>query len=205
MTVRLSNTNFNKILLHENSLDEKGFSEWVFSPGMLFKNREKWWGDQGRRETAHEGIDLLAYKDSQDNINHLDETIKVPAIYDGHVLKIMDDFLGKTVIIEHALEESRRLYAIYGHVTPLTNIQAGDGVRKGDVIATISAPGPKAKIPAHLHITIGWASTPVPAARLDWNTIGCSDIIELIDPLQLFEGHYSILSQGAFTKKRANT
>lgn len=195
MTVRLSNTNFNKILLHENSLAKKGFSEWVFSPGMLFKSIKKWWGDQGRRETAHEGIDLLAYKDSQDNINHLDERIKVPAMYDGHVLKIMDDFLGETVIIEHALEDSRRLYTIYGHVTPVGNIQAGDNVREGDIIATISAAGPKAKIPAHLHITIGWASMPVPTDRLNWNTIGCSDIIELIDPLQLFEGHYSILSQ----------
>ena len=49
-TPSLKKTRFTEFLIRENSLDERGFQEWVFCPGMLFNSLDKWWGDQGLRD-----------------------------------------------------------------------------------------------------------------------------------------------------------
>ena len=74
---------------------------------MLFNSTDKWWGDQGKRDKPHEGLDLCLYKDREDKILRLGENAKVPVIYDGIVVGIVDDFLGKSVIIEHLFSGSK--------------------------------------------------------------------------------------------------
>ena len=104
---RLKNTRFTEFLIQKNALDQGGFKEWVFCPGMLFNSTDKWWGDQGKRDKPHEGLDLCLYKDREDKILRLGEKAKVPVIYDGIVVGIVDDFLGKSVIIEHLISDGR--------------------------------------------------------------------------------------------------
>ena len=104
-TPSLKNTRFTEFLIRKNALDKGGFKGWVFCPGMLFNSTDKWWGDQGKRDKPHEGLDLCLYKDREDKILRLGEKAKVPVIYDGIVVRIVDDFLGKSVIIEHILSD----------------------------------------------------------------------------------------------------
>ena len=70
------------------------FKQWIFLPGMLFNSGEKWWGDQGRRATPHEGLDLCSFAEIDGNIKNLDPHTKIPAAFAGEIVKIDPDFLG---------------------------------------------------------------------------------------------------------------
>ena len=193
MTPPLSKTRFTEFLVRENSLDECGFEEWSFYPGMLFNAPDKWWGDQGKRDKPHEGLDLFLYRDQRDRILHLDKKTKIPVMYDGVVVGIVNDFLGKSVIIEHCFPDSdnRRFCTIYGHTNPHGGINIGRIVKQGDIIATLAAPGKsKAGISTHLHITVGWIFKFILYDRLDWETIGAPDTMTLLDPLNVIDRRY---------------
>jgi murein DD-endopeptidase MepM/ murein hydrolase activator NlpD len=196
-TPPLRNTRFTEFLIQENALGEGGFKGWVFCPGMLFNSTDKWWGDLGKRDKPHEGLDLCLYKDRKDTILRLGEKAKVPAIYDGTVVGIVDDFLGKSVIIEHLFLncDNNRLCSIYGHTIPEDHLHAGNIVKQGDVIATLADPTrSKTNIFPHLHISLGWASKETSYDRLDWKNIGAPNTLTLLDPLQLIDGYYLILA-----------
>jgi len=79
-TRSLRNSRFTEFLIRKNALDQGGFNGWVFCPGMLFNSTDKWWGDHGKRDKPHEGLDLCLYKDREDTILRLGEKAKVPAI-----------------------------------------------------------------------------------------------------------------------------
>ena len=108
-------------------------------------------------------------------------------MYDGIVVKIMDDFLGKTIIIEHSFPDigKETFLTIYGHINPKKSLEVGQSVKVGDIIATLAATGgPKATMP-HLHLTLAWNPEPVPYDTLDWTTIGNTGVVCLIDPLRV--------------------
>ena len=191
----LRNTRFTEFLIQKNALHEGGFKGWIFYPGMLFNSIDKWWGDQGKRDRPHEGLDLCLYKDRKDRILRFGEKTKVPAIYDGVVVGIIDDFLGKSVIIEHLFSDrdNNRLCTIYGHTIPENNLRIGKIVKEGDVIATLAdSSRSKTNIFPHLHISIAWASKSISYDRLDWNSIAALDSFTLLDPLLIIDCHHLV-------------
>ena len=121
-------TSFSEQLLECNGLREAGFDQWAFSPGMLFKAPGKWWGDRGTRARPHEGIDLCLYTDETGRPFALDESTRIPVMFDGEIIKIEEDFLGQSVYVAHAIDDGhgRRLWTIYGHTRPADHIQPGD-------------------------------------------------------------------------------
>jgi murein DD-endopeptidase MepM/ murein hydrolase activator NlpD len=194
MPPSLGKTRFTEFLVQENSLDENGFEEWIFYPGMLFNELAKWWGDKkGKRNRPHEGLDLFLYRDHRDSILKLDKKTRVPVMYDGVVVSILDDFLGKSVIMEHGFADSdnRKFCTIYGHTNPYDSIHVGRVVKQGDVIATLADAGKsKAGISTHLHISVGWIFNSISYDRLDWETIGVPDAMTLLDPLNVIDRRY---------------
>ncbi len=194
MTLPLSKTRFTEFLVRENSLEEYGFEEWLFYPGMLFNEKEKWWGDKkGGRTRPHEGVDLFLYKDQKGRILCLDKNTRVPAMYDGVVVSILDDFLGKSVVMEHdfAKDDSRRFCTIYGHTKPHGGIHVGSVIEEGDIIATpADADKSQADIATHVHVSVGWVLAIVSYDRFDWETIGDPDAMILLDPLNIIERRY---------------
>jgi hypothetical protein len=191
----LKETRFTEWLILENGLDAPGLKEWVFYPGMLFNAAGKWWGDKGLRHRPHEGLDLLLYKDRQDRIVRLDEKSRIPVMFDGVVVSIINDFLGRSVIVEHVLPNRMpgRLCTIYGHTRPLKGLHVGRGVKQGEIIATLADPGPSAfPMAPHLHISVGWTSRPISYERLNWDTIGDSGTLTLLDPLDSIDWEYRI-------------
>jgi hypothetical protein len=184
-------------MIQENGLDAIGFKEWIFYPGMLFEATIKWWGDQGVRDNPHEGLDLCLYRDRSGMIRHLDEKTKVPAIYKGKVVRIVDDFLGKSIIIEHVLsgKENDRVYSFYGHAIPAGNLHVGKTVTEGDVIARLAdTRGSRTKILPHLHISLGISSRTVSHDTLNWENMVDPDSMTLLDPLQAMTRPYHILA-----------
>lgn len=197
-TPSLRNTRFTEFLIRKNALDEGGFKGWVFYPGMLFNATDKWWGDEGKRDNPHEGLDLCLYKDRENTILRLGEKAKVPAIYDGIVVRVIDDFLGKSVIMEHLFSgfDSNRFCTIYGHTIPEDNLHVGKIVKEGDVIATLAdSSRSKTNIFPHLHISLGWISKVTSYDRLEWKNIGAPNMLTLLDPLQIIDWHDIILAR----------
>jgi len=186
----LRKTQFNEFIIRENGLDKLGFKEWIFYPGMLFNAPDKWWGDRGKRNRPHEGLDLCLYRDRWDRILPLDEKTKIPVMYDGTVVRIVNDLLGKSIIMEHNLHDNdnRRFCTIYGHTNPSVDIHVGRIVKEGDIIATIADPNKlKINILQHLHISLGWVSEVASYDKLDWETIGASNTLTLLDPLHIID------------------
>jgi len=188
---------FTEFLIRENGLDEGGFEEWIFCPGMLFNAPDKWWGDQGKRDKPHEGLDLCLYRDRRGRVLRVDAKTRIPVMYDGEVVGVVHDFLGETVIIEHAFRQvdDRRLCTIYGHTNPQGGLQIGRIVKLGEVIATLADSGkPEGNILPHLHISLGWTSKSISYDHLYWETIGTTNMLTLLDPLDVLDWPYRVLA-----------
>jgi len=114
-------------------------------------------------------------------------------MYNGMIVSILNDFLGKSVIMEHGFADgdNRRFCSIYGHINPCDGIHVGMVAKQGDVIATLAdAGGSKACISTHLHISVGWILDSISYDRLDWETIGAPDAVTLLDPLDVIDRRY---------------
>ncbi len=101
--MEIKKSKFTEWIVRENALGRSGFQEWFFYPGMLFNAMNKWWGNQGKRDRPHEGLDLCFYKNRKGRILQLDESTKIPVLYDGVVVQVINDFIGKSVMVEHRL------------------------------------------------------------------------------------------------------
>jgi len=60
----------------------------------------------------------------------------------GVVVSIINDFLGNSVIVEHAFpdRDTGRVCTIYGHTNPIKDLHIGRGLKQGDIIGTLADP-----------------------------------------------------------------
>lgn len=193
-------TFFSKRLLECNGLHEDGFERWAFHPGMLFGAREKWWGDRGTRPSPHEGIDLCLYTNKPGHLLELDESTRIPVMFDGEVTKIEKDYLGQSVYVGHAIDDGhgRRLWTMYGHMRLADHIKPGVRVSQGDIIASLTRVREKTTGPRpHLHLTMAWVSPERAFRELNWETLHDPGIAVLLDPLHAMDCMYNILDPDA--------
>lgn len=189
---------FTHRLIRENHLDRTGFQRWIFHSGMLFNAPDKWWGDFGRRDFPHEGLDFCLYRDKDGRIASLDETTRIPAVKTGRVMAVFKDYLGQAVVVEHppAGSESQRWLTFYAHTHPVEGLAVGTVVTEGEVIATLADTSrSKAGILPHLHFSLGLTSAKISYQWFEWNVIR-SDDITLRDPLSVLDGAYEIMDPG---------
>lgn len=165
---------------------------------MLFGSLDKWWGDFGKRQRPHEGLDLYLYRTKEGNIHYLTGETKIPVIFEGQVIKVSDDFLGESVFIGHDACDSNgnRLYTIYGHIKPVNHIRSRKRMSEGDVVGVIAVTGNSGvAIPHHLHVSVAWIPDTMPVSELGWQTINDPARVMLQDPLSVIECSYSIVSE----------
>ncbi|MHC1728598.1 MAG: M23 family metallopeptidase [Syntrophobacteraceae bacterium] len=190
-------TDFSKDLAKQNRLLEQKFLRWVFYPGMLFKSREKWWGDMGERVRPHEGLDIGFFLDLLGKTVPIGNDVVVPVMFQGEVLTFgEDDFFGYTLYVKHhAIQERGKvLCTIYGHVTPHDDLYPGKVVQTGETIASISDFGtPKSGIKAHLHLSVAWIVESSTKGTLTWGMLNDSRFFQLIDPIVFFADSYSVI------------
>jgi len=185
--MELRKSSFREKILKVNNL-ETNFDEWVFRPGMLFRAGEKWWGRGQVRARPHEGLDLCCYRDKRGNKHLLAKDTLVPVIYRGEILKIEDDFIGKSVYVGHDnyVSAGNRLYTIYGHIKPVDDLKRGVILEEGDLIGAIAEPdGEKTNIVAHLHISVAFISRSFGAENLTWKLMDDSGAVFLLDPFEI--------------------
>jgi hypothetical protein len=187
---------FTEAFVRANDLGAGGFTAWVFHPDMLFGAKQNWWGSKKPRPRPHEGIDLCLFRDGHGRIVLVDESARVPAMYDGVVAKIMPDFLDRSIVLEHRLPEHRQgvSLTIYGHVVPEEGLAKGVPVRQGQVIASIALPkNRRSLVQPHLHLTIARSQKETFTETLDWEMIGDPERLQLLDPLEILDGVHVLL------------
>lgn len=196
--LQLPKGRFTERLIAENGLAPGGFESWVFRRAMLFNAPDKWWGDHGRRDFPHEGIDLCLYRGGDRRIRRLVAGTRIPAMHDGAVKAVFKDYLGHAVIIEGAAAGATagRLLFMYAHTVPLAGIEPGTAVKTGDIIAAVAATDPsKAKILPHLHFSLGLAAPHFSYRDMVWNFVRDTGRITLLDPLPLLDWPHAVLPE----------
>ena len=189
-TIALKKTRFTEMFIEENGLNQNGLESWMFCPGMLFNSPQKWWGDHGRRDYPHEGIDICLFRDHSKRTVRLDEKSRIPVMHDGVVKAIFTDYLSKAVIIEHESSESQNgsFLSVYAHTEPRADVKIGVMVKEGDIIANIAdTKKSKANIIPHLHFSLGLPSPSLTYDLFVWNIMRNPDLITLLDPLEAID------------------
>jgi murein DD-endopeptidase MepM/ murein hydrolase activator NlpD len=192
-TMRLSR--FTQSMIRENGLDLRGFQTWAFLPGMLFKSGEKWWGDRGKRAIVHEGVDFCLFGDRSGRLFGLDQGTKIPAMYTGTVVAIMNDFLGISVVLEHRFPDSDGLFlTIFGHMVVREGLRLKNTVRESEIIGTlIDSRKSRTDIQPHLHVSVARPSGNSTYGNLSWGDLNNPSLFTMIDPLDLIEGRHLVL------------
>lgn len=193
-------TRFTKMLIEANSLHPDHFRSWVFYPGMLFNSPDKWWGDLGRRDFKHEGIDFCFYRNESGHILRLNPNTRLPAMRDGTVKTLFNDYLGRAVVIEHGSETGQAgcSLSVYAHTTPLAHIKPGCLVSEGDIIGTIADTShSKAKIPPHLHFTLGDSSAKLVYDQFVWNHMRDGRRFVLRNPISVIDWPWELIAHGS--------
>lgn len=184
------------MLIEANGLDPDDFRGWAFCPGMCFHSPDKWWGDYGRRDFPHEGIDLCLYQDADGQVRRLGENTRIPVMHAGLVKALFTDYLGQAVILEHknVPGASGKLLSVYAHTKPLAGIEPGVTVKAGEVIATIADTSrSKAKILPHLHLSCGYPTPDLIYEPFVWNSMRDPRQVVLFDPLGAIDWPYRVL------------
>jgi murein DD-endopeptidase MepM/ murein hydrolase activator NlpD len=192
----MDKTRFTEMLIEANSIHPNDFQSWVFCPGMLFNSADKWWGDRGRRDFPHEGIDFCLYEDRSGQILRIDEKTCIPVMQEGVVRAMFTDYLGQAVIIEHEhpRSETGTFLSAYAHTKPYAGIQPGIIVKEGDVIATIAdTRQSKANILPHLHLTLGLPTPNLVYDPFVWNMMRDPELIVLLNPIGLIDWPAKVL------------
>ena len=196
-------TRFTQMLIDANRFVPQQFDAWVFQAGMLFASPDKWWGDFGRRDFPHEGLDFALYQDGAGKIRSLDQGTRIPAMFAGVVRSIFSDYLGHAIVVEHAVVEAggTRRISIYAHIVPLTGVRPGAIIDAGDVIATIADTSrSKAAIRPHLHYTLVQSSGAVVYEQFVWNCMRDPGRVHLLDPLIRIDCPHRIVASPVVTK-----
>ncbi len=176
---------FDQLFLKRNRAAYRRFSGWFFPTGAKFASLNKWWSDEGLRNKRHEGVDFCFYKEGAQLKKIIPES-RVPVLFDGKVVAIVTDFLGKSVVVQHPVVDrrERQFYSIYGHLSPEQTLGLGP-VKAGDVIGTLAE---IKKLPdqslAHLHLTTVFFSQKLDISKFTWNMLSLPGV-SLVDPLHL--------------------
>ena len=184
------------MLVEANDLDPDEFQSWAFCPGMLFGSPQKWWGDRGRRDFPHEGVDFCMYRDRAGRLRRLDETTRIPVMLDGVIRARFRDYLGQALVVEHPAPENGGpgYLSVYAHTTPCGGTVPGAAVKEGDVLATIAGTSrSKAGIMPHLHFTL---ARPLPGLAYEpfvWDIMRDPGRVTLLDPIAVIDRPWQAL------------
>ncbi len=174
-------SSFTQAFVRLNRLDELGFVRWTFKAGMEFAAERKWWQSAGSRPTPHEGLDICCFENRVGQVMYLTEKNLVPGMFDGTVVNIFEDLLGRSILLAHDfLNTGQRLYSIYAHTVPQKTLQVKSRIKEGEPIATIS-PTEHMDIRPHLHLSVIRAQE-ADIADLDWETIHKAHGVTLCNP-----------------------
>ncbi|MBU1341433.1 MAG: M23 family metallopeptidase, partial [Proteobacteria bacterium] len=113
-----------------------------------------------------------------------DSSIKIPAMDDGMIINICDDFLGQTLVIEHKNSKALacRILFAYSHIIPEKDVNIDLAIKKEDIIATVCDTRKNPQLPPHLHFSCFEVSKQVLPRHLNWNLFSNCRELNVIHP-----------------------
>lgn len=178
-------------LAQTNGLGDGKPVQWLFYPGMLFLSPLRWWGSawpehQTVRASVHEGLDITYYRTVNGHVKQFAPSIQVPALDNGVVLNICNDFLGQTLVVEPCpgSASNTRVIFTYAHITAEPGLKIQDPVKKNQVIAKVcDASCKNPEMPSHLHFSCFEVDKKIPLPDLNWDLFSASGTTRMINPL----------------------
>jgi murein DD-endopeptidase MepM/ murein hydrolase activator NlpD len=134
---------------------DSGCESWLFRSGTLFGDPGEWWGDGNLRRTRHEGLDFAEGKQGG-KTRSIPYGTPVRAMTEGDFIAVLDDFLGKTVVLLHpsiVRPDGTVFCTMYSHIQPEADLSRS--VYRGQLLGRV-AKSRTAGAPAHLHLTGAW-------------------------------------------------
>ena len=180
-------TEYLKTIAKINKLERNQALQWLFYPGMLFLSRDKWWGDFHFRTTAHEGIDICFFRSAKDKIQCFDPEIQVPALEDGRIINICNDFLAQTLVVEsqEIKAANTRVLIAYAHIRPAEPLKINDNIGKNQIIAKLCDTLKNPQLPPHLHLSCFEVPKNLESDDLHWSLFSQSIHVSPINPVFL--------------------
>jgi hypothetical protein len=163
---------------------------------MICFSFETWWGKNSVRKTSHEGLDVCFFLNCRQKAFRLDETTRIPILYEGRIVHVMEDFLGRTLVARHEVDGvgDKTFLSFYAHIIPDPQLRTGDVVKEGETLGTIAdAAKTNSPLVSHLHVSLAWESRLPPVSVLTWNVLNHVDRSAFIDPLKVLSGAHAIL------------
>jgi hypothetical protein len=176
-----------KIISKINKLEKDHAVNWLFYPGMLFLSGDKWWGDFRFRSTPHEGIDICFFRGDRNKIQCFNPEIQVPALENGRLINICNDFLGQTLVVESRKIQPAHtgVLTAYAHIRPAAPLKINDNIKKNQIIATLCDTVKNPQLPPHLHLSCFEIPKSVKAEELNWSFFSRSIHASPINPVFL--------------------
>lgn len=161
--------------------------QWLFHCGMLFSSMDKWWGDFKFRKSAHEGIDITYFRPHSHDMHCFNDSILVPAMDDGIILNICNDFLGQTLVVGHInpMSFNRQILFVYSHIIPEKGLNPGHLIKEEDIIGRVCDTYKNPQLPPHLHFSCFEVALEIQSDHLDWNLFSKNPEVNIIHPLFL--------------------
>ncbi len=161
--------------------------EWLFHPGMLFSSMDKWWGDFGFRSSAHEGIDITYFRTQEGKLCCFDDKVLIPAMEDGRIINICDDFLGQTLVVEAEKQDPGPALGIYtyAHIRPDTRLSIGCCIKKNEIIARVCDTRKNPQLLPHLHFSCFEVEKSILSTDLNWSLFSNIAFARAIHPVFL--------------------
>jgi hypothetical protein len=171
-------------LARRNGLEGSAFGGWIFPPGTGFGETEAWWRE-GTRAHPHEGVDVFLYADAAGGRGRLPAGAVVPPVWEGVVVRVVPDHLGKTVFVAHHRcgRRGRRLHSVYGHLVPGEGIAPGLPVAADHLLGRVAdTAGRRVPMAPHLHLSLALVDASVRPGDLGWDLMRDPRSVTLLDP-----------------------
>lgn len=142
------------------------------SRGMEFGALDGWWGQKQRRSRPHEGIDIVRFRESSAGECKTLRDVPLRAIEGGQCVAIMDDFLGKTLVVRRFRSlGGKQQFFVYGHLQLASSMRVGREFGPGSVIGCVRES--VKSCPEHLHISLVEVErdVQVPWAEMTWDSM----------------------------------
>jgi murein DD-endopeptidase MepM/ murein hydrolase activator NlpD len=138
---------------------------------MLFGDHAEWWANGYRRRTIHEVIDFAEGLAPDGKIKSIPEGAPVRAMADGEIVSVLDDFLGKTVVVRHSSlthENGEIFHTLYSHIQIAA--ESVGSISKGGLLGRVGR-SINTRTPAHLHLTGSWIPKSIRSSEISMEYI----------------------------------
>eukprot|EP00439_Symbiodinium_sp_Y106_P069419 s806_g11.t3 len=147
------------------ALEARAGGRFILEAGAEFGSLNCWWGKRRPRPAPHEGVDFCDFQDFSGTKRQIKPGCPVPAVAEGQVVAVFEDFMAQTIIMTHQEHlDGRQLATLLAHVLPAPGLAPGHLCSPDMEVAAVAAS--RTTAPPHVHLSVLAAPPGFPWASL---------------------------------------